>query len=182
MNKELLEYADVGEDAPDDEIWKLCEDNKHSVSNYGRIINIGTLHKIDSRGRKGITKPFILKNRLSSNTYYVTYNNNFVHRLVAIAFIENPNNKLEVNHIDGNKLNNHCSNLEWATRSENQSHAYRIGLQINRPEVYSVLNRNQVEEIREFYKSGFYTQKTLANKYGVKQQSISKIIKYKRWK
>lgn len=52
-----------------------------------------------------------------------------VHRLLAQTFIPNPEGKETVNHIDGNKTNNSLDNLEWATRSENQLHAYRTGLQ-----------------------------------------------------
>lgn len=51
-----------------------------------------------------------------------------IHRLVAKAFIPNPLNLPEVNHIDGNKLNNNVDNLEWVSREENIQHAYRIGL------------------------------------------------------
>ena len=51
-----------------------------------------------------------------------------IHRLVAITFIDNPDNKPMVNHIDGNKLNNNACNLEWVTCSENHKHAYKTGL------------------------------------------------------
>lgn len=53
-----------------------------------------------------------------------------VHRLVAFAYIPNPLNRNEINHIDGNKKNNHVSNLEWSTRSENVKHAFDTGLRI----------------------------------------------------
>ena len=70
-----------------------------------------------------------------------------VHRLVAGAFIPNPENKPFVNHIDGCKTNNILSNLEWVTASENTVHAWSTGLQLTRPSIQRKLTADQVREI-----------------------------------
>lgn len=96
------------------------------VSSYGRILSI------HYRGVKRIT-PHILKPKydkyvqitLAMNGINTTY---LVHRLVALAFIDNPDNKPEVNHKDGDKHNNCIWNLEWVTRKENDTHAILNGL------------------------------------------------------
>ena len=93
-----------------------------------------------------------------------------VHRLVANAFIPNPNNKPEVNHIDGDKENNNVVNLEWTTRSENETHAYKNGLQVQKN------TQEQISMIRFIYSLGGITQKELSTIYGVKPQSINYIV------
>lgn len=88
-------------------------------------------YEIHHRGyvRNAITKLILSAGKGGSYlTVALNRKSQYVHRLVAIHFIPNPENKKCVNHIDGNKLNNHIGNLEWATHSENNSHAIRTGL------------------------------------------------------
>lgn len=104
----------------------------YKVSDSGYVLSapqaLNRCGGIFLRGEK-ILKPTVNQGR----AFVLLYKNGkakrcSIHRLVAKAFIPNPDNKPEVNHIDGNPLNNHVSNLEWATRIENQRHAYATGL------------------------------------------------------
>ena len=102
-----------------------------------RTITEASNYEVSTNGQvRNRTTKKILKGRLSKNGYLQVsikidatqkFCNRYIHRLVALHFIQNPNNKREVNHIDGNKENNTLSNLEWVTSSENQTHRHLIG-------------------------------------------------------
>jgi hypothetical protein len=109
------------------EIWKtvIGYEDLYSVSNFGRVKS----HPINKRKKE------ILNGKIDSYGYliYTFYRNGKcknmkAQRAVAIHFIPNPENKATVNHKDGNKLNNHIDNLEWATRQEQVIHAVNNGL------------------------------------------------------
>src|SRR6478736_7394362 len=105
------------------EIWKIyLEIPKYEISNMGKIRNIKT-------GK--ILKGAPDKDGYFRHSFYINKKskNKILHRMVAETFLPNPENKPEVNHIDGNKQNNVVSNLEWVTVQENRIHAFRTGLQ-----------------------------------------------------
>lgn len=103
-----------------------------------KVTHLNENYLVDREGRIYNAKTGKEKSQYLNNHGYMTvdfYRNNKatrykVHRMVAVAFIPNPDNKRVVNHKDGNKSNNHVDNLEWATDSENQLHAYKTGLRI----------------------------------------------------
>lgn len=97
------------------------------------VDNLSTTYYITEDGKcyNSLTNKY-LKGQVNYKNGYLSYNLSlpdgcekrlYAHRLVALNYIPNPENKKEVNHIDGNKLNNNISNLEWATSSENKYHA-----------------------------------------------------------
>ena len=105
-----------------------------------------------------------------------------IHRLVAITFIANPENKKYVNHIDGDKSNNNVLNLEWCTHSENEIHAHKTGLkkfQGNGNPARKV-DSYIVSIMRQEYSLGV-SQTYLAQTYGVCPSCVSRIVNKKNW-
>lgn len=116
-----------------DVIWKDVEgyDGKYQISSSGEVRSFsrwanGRILKGGICGNPGPYRyvDLIKEHRDDKKMHYI-------HRLVAYHFLDNPDNKKEVNHIDGNTLNNDVTNLEWCTRKENVSHASKMNIYVN---------------------------------------------------
>ncbi len=150
--------------------------NKYEVSTSGQIRNIKTEK--------------ILKQFLGNDGYFRTQfdgKTRTVHRVVAKVFIPTVAEKHFVNHIDGNKQNNHINNLEWCTSSENQQHAYNNNLRcrpLGELNGRAILSRDDIVFIRKHYipYGKVYTIKMLASKFGVKERTIRSVIDNEKWK
>ena len=141
----------------------------YQVSSYGRIRSRFKILK-KQKHKQGYELVGLSKNGITKRY--------LVHRLVAEAFIKNVDNKPEVNHIDGNKLNNDLSNLEWVTRSENTKKAYdnKQLVALGKPKLTPEL----VKEIRENKEN--LNREQLARKYNVSCGCIQHIRRGRTWK
>ena len=150
------------------EIFKDVGDTGFKISNLGRIKSkYGRVLKMRDTGT-GYLGVRVLVNG-EKNKFKA-------HREVAKAFIPNPSNKPQVNHIDGNKQNNCVDNLEWTTVSENARHSYNKGF------VERKLNRHLVECIRHIGVKERGDQKYLASIFDVDKSIIKEIINFTIWK
>lgn len=130
------------------ELWKPIEnfENNYKISSYGNIQNIKTGKILKPCNKGGYFNISIIDNNKIKKCFYV-------HRLVANAFIENPENKKEVNHKDKNKINNNVNNLEWNTRIENSNHRCKnLLIKTNKNKVVLRLD-NKTGDILEKYNS-----------------------------
>lgn len=140
-------------------MWKqIPEYENYAVNEYGDVKNVNTNYlmatDINSAGYERVQ---VRKDGKSKKL--------FRHRLVAQNFLDNPNNYKEVNHIDGDKHNNHVSNLEWCDRVHNERECRRKGLKEYKP--FKVIYVDGTQEEYEFttelaYKVGV-TRRTIVN-------------------
>jgi hypothetical protein len=166
------------------EVWKdiVGYEGLYQVSNLGKV---RSLNHYDSLGRLRIG--VVLKPQFDSRKNYLHVNLNGksinVHRIVAKAFIDNPNNYNEINHIDEDKTNNCASNLEWCTHRYNNNYGSKLNSTrgVNNPK--SKLTDNDILEIRELYKpySKSNNAKALAKRFGVSHYYIYHIVRNDRW-
>lgn len=164
--------------------WIKGFEGRYMISDWGRVKSY--YHQLGKR-----KTPKYLKSFPMTNGYYIiTLCKNSKHpsflisRLVALHFIPNPENKEQVNHKDGVKMNNHYANLEWNTRSENMIHSYEIlknKAARGENNCKAKLNWDKVQEIRRLYKTRKYTHKQLGKMFKVVHSNIASIIKNKTW-
>lgn len=128
------------------EKWKYIEGFRgiYQVSNLGNVRSIDRVIKCKN-GAKKVVKGQILSSRDDNKGYNQVdlYKNGIrttikIHRLVAIAFLKNPNNLPVVNHINSLRNDNRVENLEWVTFSENNFHAYKYGRRRNKEKIYRI--------------------------------------------
>lgn len=158
------------------EIYKTIEGfENYQVSNLGNI-------KSFNYGRENIIKT--TKNKFGylnltlfkkGKRYYFS-----VHRLVATTFIQNPENKKQVNHINGVKTDNCVENIEWNTCKENMTHAFSVGLNKGKKGFLNVNSKLNEEDVL-FIRSSDLSRKELSVIYNIDKTVICKIINRKSW-
>ncbi len=165
-----------------EEIWKDIAgfEGLYQVSNLGNVKRLISERVFEERliGRS-IDRYGYIKRVLSKGgkNYYFTE-----HRLVAIAFIDNPNNKATVNHKNGIKTDNRVENLEWLTNKENHQHAIETGLKDQKGIKHHKCKLTE-EQVLEIRKIGFSKTRTfLSKKYNVSRITILRIIEQRNWK
>ena len=162
------------------ELWKPIEQFQYlEVSSKGRIKRLAHKNRAEriqsdfAKDRDGYCRCTVFRTD-------GTYTSMPVHRLVAMAFIPNPENKQCVNHIDGNRQNNSVENLEWVTPRENVIHSYKYGARkicknVPRNTILTDFQINEIDNLRNYY-----TVNQIAKLFNIEYQSLKNIIHKKK--
>lgn len=163
----------------DQQLRPIPGNPKYLVSSCGQVYSLSS-------------KRYIVQNQTPSGYKYVSiiragdgskYTGQFVHRLVLKAFVGEPKEGQQANHINGIKHDNRLENLEWVSRSENMKHALANGLSSIKGENHhrAILNDSQVLEIKELILANNLFYKEIAEIYNVSYSTINNIARGHRW-
>ena len=179
-----------------EEIWKSVEDweGLYEISNHGRIRSLDRIVNKSNGGRYFHRGRVLVAHPNSKGYPNVVLNhaetgrshNARIHRMVAKAFIPNPDNKPHVNHIDANKSNARASNLEWVTPAENCQHSWRLGrghtnIMPGSSNALAKLNEELVYNCRQRYLTGT-TVKEMSVEFGVSWTTMKEAVSGVGWK
>ena len=160
---------------------KTYQNTKYKITQNGQVYNSKTGKYLSLSIRKEKRSKF----KRAYVGLYINKKQRFftVARLVAELYLPNPNNYLQVNHIDGNPLNNHYSNLEWVTQSQNIIHAIETNLKPMKGScnTSAKLTKELVNKAIEDYNTNQYSLRQLAIKYNVSYTTIRYAINGKTW-
>lgn len=153
-------------------------ENSYLISDQGRVFSLKTKKILKVHyGSCGYLNVFLYDGHNKKKTKKI-------HRLVCEAFLDNPNNKSQVNHKDCNKHNNKLSNLEWVDQIENMRHAKKNGLRPNQKgekNSFAKLKESDIIKIRNL-RNGKVSRSDVANMFGICESHVSEIHHGKVWK
>lgn len=152
----------------ENEIWKDIKD----YEGLYQVSNLGNIKRVQRKryDRNQLLEEKIIKVIFPKNKWYPYFSlckngvakNHYLHRVLAIAFIPNPNNYPCINHIDGNKQNNNLNNLEWCSFSHNNKEAHKLKL-----------NRGTAKTTLQFDKQGNFIKEWFSTRQAEKQLNIA---------
>lgn len=175
VEKRIKEIINERVPSLEGEVWRpVIGFETYIVSNFGRVKNKeGHLMTPSLRGDKRLYYGLTIDGKSET-----------IHRMVAKAFLSNPDGLKEVNHKDSNKSNNRADNLEWCTREQNMKHASDSGrIKHGSKHSSAKLTEEKVLEIKKlFSENNKLNRKEIARVYGIDSSNITRLLNGKYWK